>query len=87
MKNIKVSLVDLMAMYVGCEYVSDLHQINDIQRMKLAEILKKIAANDEDLFDWNDALEYISGKSKPHTCAEEAKAALIAALTEKHIKP
>ena len=70
-----------MAIQIGCTYLSDLHYIDDYQRSQLARVLEKIPARDEDLFEWNDALEYLAGVRTPCSSAEQAKAALIAALS------
>ena len=80
MADTKMALLDVMAVQAGCMYLSDLHYIDDFQRKRLACALERVTARDEDLFDWNDALEYITGKKKPHPSAEKAKADLIAAL-------
>ena len=76
-----IPLLDVMALQMGCEYLSDLHYIDDHQRLHLARQLEKVEARDTDLFEWNDALEYLAGVKTPCSSAEQAKAALIAALS------
>lgn len=77
----KLSLLDVMALQSGCMYLSDLRRMSNFQKRYLAQDLKDVEANDASLSEWNDALEYITGKKAPRSCAEEAKTALIAALT------
>lgn len=73
----EMSLLDVMAVQVGAAYLSDLHRLNDQQRTQLAQSLGKVTAKDEDLFEWNDALMYLTGKKKTYASAEQAKAALL----------
>ena len=79
--TIQVSLLDLMSLQMGCDYLSDLRFLSRSQRMALAEKLKRFPAKDDDLCDWNDALEYLTGDSTPRATAEDARAALIFGLT------
>ena len=74
-------LLDLIAILVGCTYLSDLKFLNYTQRVKLAEKLKLLTPRGADLRDWNDALQYLIGDRQSRATAEEAKAALIAGLT------
>lgn len=73
----EMSLLDAMAVQVGAAYLSDLHRLNDQQRIQLAQSLEKVAAKDEDLFEWNDALAYLAGKKETYPSAEQTKAALL----------
>ena len=72
-----MSLLDAMAVQIGSPYLSDLHRLNDQQRTQLAQSLEKVAAKDEDLFEWNDALAYLAGTEETYPSAEQAKAALL----------
>lgn len=56
-----MSLVDTCAITVGCQYASDLKHLSKEQRHFLAARLKTLEAREEDLFDWNDALDYLGG--------------------------
>lgn len=76
-----LSLLDTLAMQMGCDYLSDLRFLDGAQRAALAEKLKRIPAQTSDLHDWNDALEYLTGDSRPRADAEQARAALIAGLS------
>lgn len=73
----KMSFLDAMAVQAGCMYLSDLHYLNDYQRGHLAQSLEETSPQKADLRDWNDALEYITGKNTPCSSAEQAKAALL----------
>lgn len=79
--TIQVSLLDLMAIQMGCDYLSDLRFLSSAQRELLAEKLKRLPVRDDDLRDWNDALEYLTGDSIPKVTAEAAMAALVSGLT------
>lgn len=73
-------LLDLMAIQMGCTFLSDLRFLDGGRRTALAEKLKKVPVREADLHDWNDALNYLTGDG-PRASAEDAKAALIAGLS------
>ena len=52
------------------------------QKEKLADVIESIESSDEDLHDWNGALEYLTDAQNKGT-ADEAKAALVRALQKK----
>lgn len=81
-----IPLLDAMALQMGCEYLSDLHYIDDHQRRRLARKLETVEARDADLFEWNDALEYLTGVNTPQPNAEQAKSVLIAALSSPRVR-
>lgn len=81
MIQIRMSLLEAMSIQMGCAYLSDLRFLDGVQRGILAEKLESIPARAADLRDWNDALEYLTRNSRPMADAEQARAALIAALT------
>lgn len=80
MMHEKMSLLDVMAAQMGCEYLSDLRYLDSGQRAALAEKLGELAPKASDLRDWNDALEYLTGQP-PQSSTEQARAALIAGLS------
>lgn len=80
-KPVKMSLLDLMSIQMGCDYLSDLRFLDHIQRAELAEKVRNLPARDTDLHDWNGALKYLTGDNRPRATAEQAKSALIAGLT------
>ena len=75
-----MSLLDLIAVQMNCMYLSDLQYLSREEREHLAEKLKKIPAAAEDLRQWNDALQYLTGEREPKKTAQEAQAALVAGL-------
>lgn len=77
----EISLLDLLTLQMNCAYLSDLRSLNDGQRALLAHRLERLEAKTEDLWDWNDALEYLTGTS-PERTAQAAKERLIALLAQ-----
>ena len=73
------SLLDLLAIQMRCEYLSDLHYLTGEQRRYLAAKLERLTPREGDLRDWNDALEYLTG-APPEPTARRAKARLVALL-------
>lgn len=78
----KMSLLDMMAAQMGCEYLSDLRYLDSGQRAQLARKLKKLPTQIAGLRDWNDALEYLTGDAHSKAEARQARDALIAGLTD-----
>lgn len=76
----QISLLDVMRILLGCAYLSDLRFLNGEQKRFLAQRLALIPADDADLPEWNDALEYLTGAGCLPS-AEQARAALIAGLS------
>lgn len=76
----ETSLLDAMAIQMGCDYLSDLRFLDSSQQAVLAEKLKNLPSSMSDLHDWNDALQYLIGQP-PQSDAEQAKAALIVGLS------
>lgn len=56
----QLSLLDGLSIQMRCDYLSDLRFLNAGQRALLAQKLERLAAEEEDLHDWNDALEYLA---------------------------
>ena len=79
---IKMSLLDFLACELKCAYLADLRASSAGQKEKLADVIESIESSDEDLHDWNDALEYLTDAQNKGT-ADEAKAALVRALQKK----
>ena len=74
------SLLDLLSIQMGCMYLSDLRFLSLEQRRYLAQKLDCLTPREEDIREWNDALEYFTG-ARPCANAEEARTALIAGLS------
>ncbi|CUP98240.1 Uncharacterised protein [uncultured Flavonifractor sp.] len=77
----ELSLLDLLTLQMNCTYLSDLRFLDGGQRAMLAHRLERLPAKAEDLRDWNDALEYLTG-SPPEETAQAAKERLIVLLAQ-----
>lgn len=75
------SLLDLVSIQMGCEYLSDLRFLDSGQREILARKLERIPPGDTSLFEWNDALEYLAD-GPPEQTREAAKERLLMLLTQ-----
>lgn len=64
-KPIKASLLDLMSIQMGCNYLPDLRFLDHTRRAELAEKVRNLPARDTDLHDWNDALHDLTGDDQP----------------------
>ena len=76
---VEQSLLDLMAIQMKCEYLSDLGFLSPEQRRYLAQKLNRLTPREEDIRDWNDALNYLTG-APPERTAQAAKAKLVQEL-------
>lgn len=76
---VEQSLLDLMAIQMKCEYLSDLRFLTQEQRQYLAQKLDRLTPREEDIRDWNDALDYLTG-APPESTAQAAKAKLVQEL-------
>lgn len=77
MKN--MPLLDYLHLKTGCEYLSDLHWLNSIQKIRLVQEIEQISAEEVSLHEWNDALAYLLDLP-PKPTADTARNALITAL-------
>ena len=76
---VKQSLLDLLAIQMGCMYLSDLRFLSSEQRRYLAQKLDRLTPREEDIQDWNDALDYLTG-APPESTAQAAKVKLVQEL-------
>ena len=53
---VEQSLLDLLAIQMKCEYLSDLRFLTQEQRQYLAHKLECLTPREENIRDWNDAL-------------------------------
>lgn len=72
-------LLDLLSIQMKCEYLSDLRFLSPKQRRYLAQRLDRLTPREEDIQDWNDALNYLTG-APPERTAQAAKAKLVQEL-------
>lgn len=73
------SLLDLLSIQMGCMYLSDLRFLLPEQRRYLAQRLDWLTPRQEDIREWNDALDYLTG-APPEDTAQAAKERLIKLL-------
>lgn len=75
------SLLDLIAIQMGCDDLSDLKFLTDAQRAALAHKLEFLTPREEDLNQWNDALVYLTS-APPEASAGMAKKRLTQCLLQ-----
>lgn len=75
------SLLDLLSIQMGCMYLSDLRFLSPEQRRYLAQRLDRLTPRQEDIREWNDALEYLTG-APPEDTARAAKDRLVHLLSQ-----
>lgn len=75
------SLLDLLSIQMGCMYLSDLRFLSLEQRRYLAQKLDCLTPREEDIREWNDALEYLTG-APPEDTARAAKERLVHLLSQ-----
>lgn len=73
------SLLEYLSVQMGCIYLSDLHFLSEGKRRILAQWLEQLEAREQDIREWNDALEYLTGLL-PKQTSREAKSSLLVAL-------
>lgn len=75
------SLLDLLSIQMGCMYLSDLRFLSPEQRRYLAQRLDRLTPRQEDIREWNDALDYLIGEP-PEDTAQAAKERLVHLLSQ-----
>ena len=75
------SLLDLLSIQMGCMYLSDLRFLSPEQRRYLAQKRERMTPREEDIREWNDALDYLTGAPPEHT-ARAAKDRLVHLLSQ-----
>ena len=78
---VEQSLLDLLAIQMGYMYLSDLRFLSPEQRRYLARRLELRIPRQEDIREWNDALDYLTGAPPEHT-ARAAKDRLVHLLSQ-----
>lgn len=79
MTNHSPCLLDDAAAFMKVQYLSDLRFLSSEERSRLAAFLEAFDAAEYTLFQWNDAIEYLSAGVKQQT-AQEARTQLLHAL-------
>ena len=75
------SLLDLLSIQMGCMYLSDLRFLSPEQRRYLARRLELLTPREEDVREWNDALDYLA-EAPPEDTAQAAKERLVHLLSQ-----
>lgn len=78
---VEQSLLELMSTQMGCTYLSDLRFLSPAQRQHLAWEVERLVPQEEDVRDWNDALDYLTG-APPEETASAAKEQLVNLLSQ-----
>ena len=74
-------LLDHIADRCHCAYLSDLRFLNEKQQRSLAREVEAVSADAAPLWEWNDALEYLTGQA-PEQTAEKAKGKIVSHLSK-----
>ena len=69
-----LGLLEQLSFQTGCMYLSDLHNPNLLPLIQHAA--GKIIPQDYSLWDWEDAVHYITGQKRPFESQAEAAAFL-----------
>lgn len=78
---VEQSLLDFLSIQMKCEYLSDLRFLSLEQRRYLAQRLDRLTPREEDVREWNDALNYLTGAPSENT-AQAAKERIIYLLSQ-----
>lgn len=74
------SLLDLLAKEMHCEYLSDLKFVDNRCRKEIAQTIQlHHPVESASMFEWNDALNYLTGNG-PEKTADEARNKLVSLL-------
>lgn len=75
------SLLDLLSIQMGCMYLSDLRFLSPEQRRYLAQRLNRLTPREDDVHEWNDALDYLT-EAPPDDTSQATKVRLIYLLSQ-----
>lgn len=76
-----LSLLDALALCMDCYTVSELRELEEPQRVRLAQKLSFIRPNSAALPEWNDALCYLT-REGPRPSQEAARSRLVQWLSQ-----
>lgn len=82
---VEQSLLDLLVIQMKCEYLSDLRFLSQEQLRYLAQKLEQLTPREEDIWEWNDALDYLTG-APPEATALAVKERLLKILSGRDTK-
>ena len=80
LKGLSLPLLDYLAYQSGCIFLSDMRVLSAAAKWRLARTLERIPPEAASLWEWQDALEYLTG-GKPGPDAAQTRKRLIAALS------
>lgn len=75
------SLLDLLSIQMGCMYLSDLRFLSPEQRRYLVQKLERMNPWEEDVWERNDALDYLT-EAPPDDTSQATKVRLIYLLSQ-----
>lgn len=78
----QISILEYLAIHLKCEYLSDLRLLGKGKRMALIQALEGIPVERADLYEWNEALSYLT-EAPPCESRVDAKHQIIK-LLEQH---
>lgn len=78
--QVQMSLVDYLSYRMGCTFLSDLHSLDDGERIYICGVLREISPTDVSLREWNDALTYLTNAS-PEKTQQAARERLLELLS------
>lgn len=73
---LSLPLLDFLAYRTGHTVLSDLHYMDDLERVRMARTLEAIPPEATGLREWNDALEYLA-RLPPEETAQAARGRLL----------
>ena len=73
---LSLPLLDFLAYRKGHTVLSDLHYMDDLERVRMARTLEAIPPEATGLREWNDALEYLA-RLPPEETAQAARGRLL----------
>ena len=76
----KRSLLEVLRSKVGCQYISDLHYLNEGERARAAHGIQDTPPEAAALAEWNDVLAYLTGEPPVQT-VQLARERLLVHLT------
>ena len=78
--HVHMSLVDYLSYRTGCAFLSDLRNLDDGERKYICGVLREISPTDASLWEWNDALTYLTNAS-PEKTQQAARERLLELLS------
>lgn len=78
----QISILEYLTIHLKCEYLSDLRLLRRGKRTALIQALEEIPVERADLYEWNEALNYLT-EAPPCESRADAKHQIIK-LLEQH---